>query len=170
MNKTDPPLTVLSGCEDGTMKLPLDENDAAAVASMAFGYDDSGNADEGVPGLVESSASLLVGSRGSNDGSLDPPQMPSGETFTHGGDTFIASGRLTSKDNAVFVTGLVLVSLVGGIGYDADVSAPTSDLDRSSSSKDLATAAAHRGYIRDRTCTQTVVPRQRHDVRRGYVR
>ena len=41
------------------MKLPLDNDDAAALALTAFGYDYSGNdnlgnADEGVPGLVES--------------------------------------------------------------------------------------------------------------------
>ena len=164
--KTDPPRTGLSGYEDaedkgreltsgndedGTMRLPPDDNDATALASAAFGYDDPddpGNADEGVPGLVESSASLLVGSRGSNDGSLDQPRMPSRDSFTHGGDTVIASGRSTSKENAVFVTGPVPVSLVGGIGYDADASAPTLALDRSSSSEDLATAAAHRDMER----------------------
>ena len=91
------------------MKLPPDDNDMAALALTAFGYDDPGNADKGVPGLVKSSASLLVGSRGSNYGSLYPPRMPSGETFTHGGNTVIASGRSTSKDNAVFVTGPVPV-------------------------------------------------------------
>ena len=45
------------------------------------------------------------------------------------------------------MTGLVLVSLVGGIVDDANASAPTSALDRSSSSKDLVIAAAHRGDI-----------------------
>ena len=36
------------------LKLPPDNNDAAALASTAFGYEDPGNADDGVPGLVES--------------------------------------------------------------------------------------------------------------------
>ena len=104
-------------------KLPQDNDDLAALALTAFEYDDPRNADEGVPGLVES------------------------REFTHGGDTVIASGRSTWKDNAVFVTGPVLVSLVGGIGDDANAFAPTSALDRSSSSEDLAIAAAHRGDI-----------------------
>ena len=86
MKKTDSPRTGLSGYKDGTMKLPSDDND-----TTAFGYNNPGNADKGVPGLVKSSASLLVGTRESNDGSLDPPQIPSRETFTHGGDTVIAS-------------------------------------------------------------------------------
>ena len=152
------------------MKLPSYDNNAAALALTAFGYDNPGNADEGVPGLVESSASLLVGYRGSNNGSLDPPRMTSRETFTQGGDTVIASGRLTSKDNVVFLTGPVPVLLVGGIGYDADASAPTLALDHSTSSEDLLTAAAHQGNTGERTCTQNAVPRQQHDVRRGYVR
>ena len=37
-----------------TMKLTPDNDNAASLALMAFGYDDPGNADEGVPGLVES--------------------------------------------------------------------------------------------------------------------
>ena len=57
------------------------------------------------------------------------------------------SGRLTSKDNTVFVTGPVLVSLVGGIGDDDNASTPTSALDCSSSSKDLANAATQKGDI-----------------------
>ena len=36
------------------LKLPPDNDDAAALASTAFGCDDPGNADDGVPGLVES--------------------------------------------------------------------------------------------------------------------
>ena len=35
-------------------KLPPDNNDVAALASTAFRYDNPGNADNGVPGLVES--------------------------------------------------------------------------------------------------------------------
>ena len=54
MKKKDPPCTGLFGNEDGTMKLPPDNDDAAALALTAFGYDDPGNADKGVPGLVES--------------------------------------------------------------------------------------------------------------------
>ena len=53
MKKTDPPRTGLFGDKDGTMKLPPDNNDAAALALTAFGYNDPGNADEGVPELVE---------------------------------------------------------------------------------------------------------------------
>ena len=58
--------------------------------------------------------------------------------------------RSTSKDNAVFVTGPIPVSSVGGIGDDADASAPTSALDRFSSSEDLAIAAAQRGGISEK--------------------
>ena len=36
------------------LKLPPDNNNAAALASTAFGYDDPGNANDGVQGLVES--------------------------------------------------------------------------------------------------------------------
>ena len=36
------------------LKLPLDNDDAVALALTAFGYDEPGNADEGVPILVES--------------------------------------------------------------------------------------------------------------------
>ena len=36
------------------LKLPPDNDDALALATMAFGYDDPGNANDGVPGLVES--------------------------------------------------------------------------------------------------------------------
>ena len=36
------------------LKLPPDNNGAVALASMAFGYDYPGHADDGVPGLVES--------------------------------------------------------------------------------------------------------------------
>ena len=54
MKNTDLPRTGLFGEEDGTMKLPLDNDDMAALASTAFGYDDPSKADEGVPGLVES--------------------------------------------------------------------------------------------------------------------
>ena len=50
----------------------------------------------------------------------------------------------------VFVTGPVPVSLVGGIGDDADTSAPTLALDRSSSSEDLAITAVHRGDISEK--------------------
>ena len=35
------------------LKLPPDNDEAAALASTAFGYYDLGNADDGVPGLVE---------------------------------------------------------------------------------------------------------------------
>ena len=35
-------------------KLPLDNDDAAALALTAFEYDDPRNVDESVPGLVES--------------------------------------------------------------------------------------------------------------------
>ena len=102
--------------------MPPDNDDAAAWASTAFGYNNPGNADGGVPRLVESLA------------------------ITHGGNTVIASGRSTSNNNTVFVTGPVPVSLDGGVGYDADASYPTSALDRSSSYEDLATAAAHGGW------------------------
>ena len=44
MKKTDPPHTGLSSYEDGTMKLPPDDNNAAALASTAFGYDNPDNA------------------------------------------------------------------------------------------------------------------------------
>ena len=98
-------------------------DDAAALASTAFGYNNPGNPHKGVPGLVES------------------------REFTHGGDTVIASRRLTSKNNTVFVTEPVPVSLVGGIGDDADASAPTLAFDRSYSSKDMAIAAAQIGDI-----------------------
>ena len=54
MKKTYLPITGLSGYEDGTMKLLLDDNDAAALASKAFGYNNPRNADAGVPGLMES--------------------------------------------------------------------------------------------------------------------
>ena len=54
------------------------------------------------------------------------------------------------KDNAVFVTRPFPVSFVGGIGDDADASASMSDLDHSSSSKDLAITAAHRGDISEK--------------------
>ena len=54
MKKTDPPRTGLFFDKDGTMKLPPDNNNAAALASTAFGYEDPGNANDGVPGLVES--------------------------------------------------------------------------------------------------------------------
>ena len=50
----------------------------------------------------------------------------------------------------VFLTGPVPVSLVGGIGDEAESSAPTSDLDRLTSSEDLAIAAAHRGDISEK--------------------
>ena len=36
------------------LKLPPDNDDAAALVSVDFGYDDPGNADDEVPGLVES--------------------------------------------------------------------------------------------------------------------
>ena len=36
------------------LKLPPDNDNADALASTAFGYDDLGNADDGVPRLVES--------------------------------------------------------------------------------------------------------------------
>ena len=36
------------------LKLPPDNDDAVALASMAVGYDDPGNANDSVPGLVES--------------------------------------------------------------------------------------------------------------------
>ena len=36
------------------LNLPPDNDDVAALASTAFGYDNPGNADDGVPGLVES--------------------------------------------------------------------------------------------------------------------
>ena len=36
------------------LKLPPYNDDEAALASTAFGYDNPGNADDGVPGLVES--------------------------------------------------------------------------------------------------------------------
>ena len=36
------------------LKLPPDNDNAAALVSTAFGYDDPSNADDGVPGLVES--------------------------------------------------------------------------------------------------------------------
>ena len=36
------------------LKLPPDNDDAAALASTAYEYDDTGNANDGVPGLVES--------------------------------------------------------------------------------------------------------------------
>ena len=36
------------------LKLPPDNDDAAALFSTDFGYDDPGNADDGVPGLVKS--------------------------------------------------------------------------------------------------------------------
>ena len=36
------------------LKLPPDNDDAAALTSTAFGYDDPGNANYGVPGLVGS--------------------------------------------------------------------------------------------------------------------
>ena len=136
MMKTDLPRTGLFGHEDGTMKLLSDNDNAAALDSTSFGKNDPGNANKGVPGLVDSLA------------------------FIHGGDTAIASGRSASKDNAVFVTGPVPVSLARGIVYDANASAPTSALDRSSSSKDLTTAAAQKGYIEERTCTQNAVPCQ----------
>ena len=68
MMKTDPPRTGLFEHEDRTMKLPPDNDNAAALALTAFGNDDPGNANEGVLGLVDSLA------------------------FTHGGDTVIASG------------------------------------------------------------------------------
>ena len=90
MKKTDPPRTGLFGDEDGTMELLPDNGDAAALATRAFGYDDSNKSDGGVPGLVKSLA------------------------ITHGGDTIIASGRSTSKVNAIFVTGTMLVLLVRG--------------------------------------------------------
>ena len=121
MMKTDPPRTGLFDHGDGTTKLPPDNDDVAALALTDFGNDDPGNADEGIPGLVDSLA------------------------FTYGGDTVIASGRPASKDNAVFVTGLVPVSLVGGIVYEAEASTHTSALDRSSSYEDLATVAAYGG-------------------------
>ena len=54
IKKTNPPRTGLSGYEDGTMKLPPDENDAGALASRAFGYDDPRNAEAGVTGLMRS--------------------------------------------------------------------------------------------------------------------
>ena len=84
--KTDPPRTGLFYHEDGTIKLPPDNDDAAALASMDFGNNDLSNADEGVLGLVDSLA------------------------FTHGGNTVIASGQSASKDNAVLLTGPELVS------------------------------------------------------------
>ena len=36
------------------LKLPPDNDDAAALDLTDFGYDDPGNAKDGVPGLVES--------------------------------------------------------------------------------------------------------------------
>ena len=36
------------------LKLPPDDDNAAALALTAFGYDSPSNADNGVPGLVES--------------------------------------------------------------------------------------------------------------------
>ena len=36
------------------LKLPLDNDDAAALALTAYEYDDPGNANDGVLGLVES--------------------------------------------------------------------------------------------------------------------
>ena len=54
MTKTDPPCTSLFGDEDGTMKLPPDNDNTAALALTAFRYDDPCNADEVVPGLVKS--------------------------------------------------------------------------------------------------------------------
>ena len=36
------------------LNLLTDNDDAAALASTAFGYDDPGNAEDGVPRLVES--------------------------------------------------------------------------------------------------------------------
>ena len=54
MMKTDPPHTVLFDHEDGKIKLPPDKDDAAALASTVFVNDDPGNANEGVPVLVES--------------------------------------------------------------------------------------------------------------------
>ena len=48
------------------------------------------------------------------------------------------------------MTGPVPVSFVGGIGDDADASASTSDLDRSSLSEDLAITAVHRGNISEK--------------------
>ena len=36
------------------LKLPPDNDDTAALASTAFGYNDPCNAGDGVPGLVES--------------------------------------------------------------------------------------------------------------------
>ena len=54
MKKTDPPRTSLFGDNDGTMKLLTDNDDATALALMAFGYDNPGNSDECVLRLVES--------------------------------------------------------------------------------------------------------------------
>ena len=54
MKNTDLPRTGLFGDKDGTMKLPPDNDDSVALDLTSFGYDDPGNADEGVPGLVES--------------------------------------------------------------------------------------------------------------------
>ena len=71
--KTDLPRTGLFYHKNGTMKLPPDNDEAAALSTTAFGNDDPGNANEGVPGLVDSLA------------------------LTHGGDTVIASGRFASK-------------------------------------------------------------------------
>ena len=36
------------------LKLPPENNDTAALASTAFGYDNPDKADDGVPGMVES--------------------------------------------------------------------------------------------------------------------
>ena len=36
------------------LKLPPDNDDAAALVSTAFGYDNPGNANDGVTGLMES--------------------------------------------------------------------------------------------------------------------
>ena len=36
------------------LKLLPDNDDTMALASTAFGYDDPGNANDGVPGLLES--------------------------------------------------------------------------------------------------------------------
>ena len=54
MKKTDPPRTGLSGYQDGTTKLPPDDNDEATLASTAFGQDNPGNSDSGIPVMMDS--------------------------------------------------------------------------------------------------------------------
>ena len=58
MLKMDLPRTGLFDHEDGTMKVPPDNNNAAALALTAFGNDNPGKANEGVPVLVDSDSVL----------------------------------------------------------------------------------------------------------------